>query len=131
LQEARHATQPDKSRVTIKFLTCVREYQPGYPLLRFTLQLLLGAFPQPQANGKVTPVYGPRCKLKALFLRREDGANAVEAHLRVGERYSFQQRLDGGYHTWKHKRLDVKGDDGTTLSTRDAFLQVIADCLVA
>ena len=64
--------------------------------------------------GFVTAAYGRQRHLKAIFLRQEDGANPVEAHLRVGRRYSYQQHLDCGYYVWVHKRLrpgDVPPND--------------------
>ncbi len=81
------------------------------------------------AAGSVNPVYGPRKQLKGLFLKQEDGANSVEAHLRPGTRYSFEQRLDSGHHNWRHKRIAEKGEDGRLVSTRGAFLEVVRECM--
>lgn len=82
------------------------------------------------AGGFVNPVYGRKGHLKAIFLRQEDGANPVEASPRVGTRYSFPQRLDSGLRCWKLKRLDVRDEDGTLVSTRAVFLQVLRECMV-
>jgi hypothetical protein len=80
------------------------------------------------ANGHVTPVYGRKGHLKAIFLRCEDGSSPVETHPRSGTRYSFLQSLDYGGRCWKLRRVDGRDDDGTSVSTRGIFLQVIADC---
>ena len=41
------------------------------------------------------------------------------------------ENLDSGQRCWKLRRLDRRDEDGTPVSTRGVFLQVIADCLVA
>ena len=82
------------------------------------------------AGGYVNPVYGRKGHLKAIFLRQEDGSNPVETHVRAGTRYSFLQKLDSGGRCWKHKRLDVRDEDGTVVSTRGVFLQVLRECMV-
>jgi hypothetical protein len=64
-----------------------------------------------------------------LFLKQADGANSVEATLRVGTRYSFKERLDDGHHAWRHRRLDARDEDGTLVSTRAAFEQVVRECM--
>ena len=81
------------------------------------------------ANGYVKPSYGRRAQLRALWLLKEDGRNPVETRVRSGTRYSFVQRLDNGHRCWKLRRVDGKDDDGTPVSTRGAFLQVVKDCL--
>jgi hypothetical protein len=50
--------------------------------------------------------------------------------LALSRRYSFLQKLDSGGRCWKLRRLDGKDDDGTPVTTRGVFLQVVADCLV-
>ena len=82
------------------------------------------------AGGFVKPAYGRKGHLKAIFLRREDGSNPVETHPRSGTRYSFVENLDSGGRCWRLRRLDGRDDDGSPVSTRSAFLQVLADCLV-
>ena len=83
------------------------------------------------AGGFVTPSYGRKGHLKAIWLRKADGANSVESNTRGGTKYSFQQRLDGGRRCWKLRRLDQRDGDGTLVSTRGVFLQVISDCLAS
>jgi len=83
------------------------------------------------AGGFVKPAYGRKGHLKAIFLRREDGSNPVETHPSSGTRYSFIQNLDTGGRCWSLRRLDGRDEDGSRLNTRTAFLQVLADCLVA
>lgn len=80
--------------------------------------------------GFVTAVYGRKGHLKAIFMRQEDGSNPVEADVRVGTRYSYQQHLDNGFRCWKLKKLDRRDEDGEPFSTRAVFLQVVQDCLV-
>ncbi len=83
------------------------------------------------ASGYVNPAYGRKGHLKAIFLRREDGSSPVETHARTGTRYSFLQNLDSGGRCWKLRRVDGRDEDGTPVSTRGVFLQVVKDCLVA
>jgi len=83
------------------------------------------------AGGFVKPAYGRKGHLKAIFLRREDGSNPVETHPRSGTRYSFIQNLDTGGRCWRLRRLDGRDEDGHPVSTRNAFLQVLADCVVS
>lgn len=82
------------------------------------------------AGGFVKPAYGRKGHLKAIFLRREDGGNPVETHPRSGTRYSFVQNLDTGGRCWRLRSVDGRDEDGNVVSTRGAFLQVLADCVV-
>ena len=83
------------------------------------------------ADRKVKPAYGRKGHLKAIWLLQQDGGNPVETHAKSGTRYSFREALDGGLHCWKLRRVDGRDDDGMPVTTRNVFLQVIADCLVA
>jgi hypothetical protein len=47
----------------------------------------------------------------------------------VGTRYSFEERLDDGHLAWRHKRLDGRDEDGTVVSARAAFEQVVRECM--
>jgi hypothetical protein len=51
----------------------------------------------------------------------------MERQPRAGMRYSFIEQLERG-RCWKLRRLDCRDEDGTPVSTRGVFLQVIADC---
>jgi hypothetical protein len=82
------------------------------------------------SGGLAKPSYGRKGHLKAIWLLQDDGGNPVESHARSASRYSFPQRLDSGYRCWKHKRLDAQDDDGTRVSTRGVFFQVIKECLI-
>jgi hypothetical protein len=82
------------------------------------------------AGGYVKPAYGRKGHLKALWLLQEDGGNPVEARSRSGTQYSFLQNLDNGSRCWKLRRVDVRDDDGMTVNTRGAFLEVLKGCLV-
>lgn len=70
------------------------------------------------ASGHVNGSYGRKGHLKAIFLQQPDGASPVEARPRIGTRYSFLERLESGRRKWRHKRLDVKDEDGTVVSAR-------------
>jgi hypothetical protein len=75
--------------------------------------------------GLVTPVYGRKGHLRAIFVRREDGAAAAGDQLPLGTRYSFREHLDNGYLCWNLRRLG-RGDE-----LRPIFLAVVAECMIA
>jgi hypothetical protein len=75
--------------------------------------------------GLVTPVYGRKGHLRAIFARREDGAGVVGDQLPVGTRYSFREHLDNGYLCWRLRRLG-RGDE-----LRPIFLAVVTECMAA
>jgi hypothetical protein len=77
------------------------------------------------ANGIVSPSYGRKGHLKAIFSKKADGSSAVERTGHRGTQYSFQHRLDSGRLTWKLKKL------GEGEELRPLFQQVMTDCLVA
>jgi hypothetical protein len=76
------------------------------------------------ASGLVSPSYGRKGHLKAIFSKQTDGSSAVEANARSGTRYCVRQRLDSGRLAWKMKKLG-KGEE-----LRPLFQQVVTDCLV-
>jgi hypothetical protein len=82
------------------------------------------------AGGFVKPSYGRKGHLKAIWLRREDSSNPVATRTPAGTRYSFLEGLDHG-RCWKLRRLDQKDEEGVAFSTHGAFVQVLADCLMA
>jgi hypothetical protein len=82
-------------------------------------------------GGFVTPSYGRKGHLKAIWLRKADGASPVETNIAPATQYSFQQRLDSGNRCWRLRRLDQRDEEGTLVTTRGVFLQVVSDCLVA
>ena len=82
------------------------------------------------AGGCAKPAYDRKGHLKAIWLFQEDGGNPVEMHPRRGTRYSSLQNLDSGNRCWKLRRVDGRDDDGVDVSTRNVFLQVIADCTI-
>ena len=81
------------------------------------------------AGGSVKASYGRKKNLRAIWLLKEDG-NPVQTHPRRCTRYSFLQNLDSGNRCWKLRRVDGRDDDGKSVSTRNLFLQVVADCTV-
>jgi hypothetical protein len=82
------------------------------------------------ASGYVKPAYGRKGHLKAIWLLQQGGGNPVETHARSGTRYSFLQNLESGHRCWKHRRVDGRDDDGTPVTMRGVFLQVVTECLV-
>ena len=82
------------------------------------------------ASGYVKPAYGRKGHLKAIWLLQEDGGNPIETRAQAGTRYSFLENIETG-RCWSLRRLDERDEDGSRLNTRTAFLQVLADCLVA
>ncbi len=81
------------------------------------------------ASGYVKASYGRKKVLRAIWLCREDGSNPVETHAHMGTRYSFLESLEHG-RCWKLRRVEGRDDEGTPVSTRGVFLQVVTDCLV-
>ena len=81
------------------------------------------------AGGSVRPAYGRKGHLRAIWLLEEDGGNPVETQPRTGSQYSFMQRLDSGSRCWKHRRVDGRDERGVRVETRDAFQQVLKECM--
>jgi len=81
-------------------------------------------------GGFVTASYGRKGHLKAIWLRKADGTSPVETNVAPGTQYSFKQTLDSGRRCWKLRRLDLRDEGGTLVSTRGVFLQVVSDCRV-
>jgi len=75
------------------------------------------------ANGLVSPAYGRKGHLKAIFSKKADGSSPVELTGHRGTRYSFQDRLASGCLAWRLKKLG-KGEE-----LRPLFQQVVTDCL--
>jgi len=75
------------------------------------------------ANEVVTACYGRKGHIKAIFLRKADGSNVVQAEITGGTHYSFREHFDCGRVAWSLKRLG-KGDE-----LRPIFLAVVADCM--
>jgi len=76
------------------------------------------------ANGLVSPAYGRKGHLKAIFANKEEGPSTVKRGVPKSTRYSFQARVESGPLVWKLKRLG-KGEE-----LRPLFQQVVADCVV-
>ena len=76
------------------------------------------------ANEVVTACYGRKGHIKAIFMRKADGGNAVQAEITPGTKYSFREHLDSGHVAWSMRRLG-KGNE-----LRPIFLAVLTDCLV-
>jgi hypothetical protein len=77
------------------------------------------------ADGVVSPAYGRKGHLKAIFSKKADGSSAVDRTGPRGTRYSFQERLESGRLAWKLKRLGKEDE------LRPIFMAVVTDCLVA
>jgi len=54
--------------------------------------------------------YGRKKKLRAIWLRQEDGGNPVETHAQAGTRYSFLQKLGTGQQCWRLRRVDGRDE---------------------
>lgn len=75
-------------------------------------------------NEIATACYGRKRHIKAIFMRKADGGNAVQAQAAPGTKYSFREHLDSGHVAWSMRRLG-KGNE-----LRPIFLAVLTDCLV-
>jgi hypothetical protein len=84
------------------------------------------------AGGYVRPAYGRKGHLRAIWLLRDDGSNPIQPRAHNGTRYSFIETLENG-RCWQLRRLDRRDAitaDGSTVTGRDPFLQVVRDCAV-
>ena len=77
----------------------------------------------------MTPSYGRKGHLKAIWLRQQDGGNPIDTHPRAGTRYSFLQQLETGNRCWRLRQVDGRDEDGTIVTTREDFQQVLLDCV--
>ena len=83
------------------------------------------------AGGYVRPAYGRKGHLRAIWLLRDDGSSPVQPHAHNGTRYSYIESLATG-RCWRLRRLDRRDTtttDGSPVTARDPFLQVVRDCL--
>jgi len=83
------------------------------------------------ADGSVRPAYGRKGHLRAIWLLRDDGASPVQGRAHNGTRYSYVESLATG-RCWQLRRLDrhdATTADGSPVTARDPFLQVVRDCL--
>ena len=82
------------------------------------------------ADGYVRPAYGRKGHLRAIWLLRDDGSSPVQSRAHNGTRYSYIESLATG-RCWQLRRLDRRDStaDGTPVTGRDPFLQVVGDCL--
>jgi hypothetical protein len=84
------------------------------------------------SGGYVHPVYGRNGHLRAIWLLRDDGTSPVQHRAHNGTRYSYIETLESG-RCWQLRRLsrrDTTTPDGSPVSARDPFLQVVRDCIV-
>jgi hypothetical protein len=83
------------------------------------------------AGGYVRPAYGRKGHLRAIWLLRDDGSSPVQADAHHGTRYSYIESLATG-RCWQLRRLDRRDSTtpgGSHVTARDAFLQVILECM--
>ena len=73
----------------------------------------------------VSPAYGRKGHLKAIFARKGDGSSSVEQSAHSGTQYSFRERLESGPLVWKLKKLGKRDE------LRPIFLQVVTDCMAS
>jgi hypothetical protein len=81
------------------------------------------------AGGYVKPSFGRKGHLRAIWLQSPDGSNPIQTRTPHGTKYSVLQELENG-RCWKLRKLDGYDEDGVPFSTRNVFLQVVADCTV-
>jgi hypothetical protein len=81
-------------------------------------------------GGYVKPSWGRKGHLRAIWLQNTDGSNPIQTRLPQSTKYSVLEKLEHG-HCWKLRKLDGRDEDGVPYSTRNLFLQVIADCMAA
>ena len=77
----------------------------------------------------VKPSWGRKGHLRAIWLMSSDGGNPIQTRAPQGTRYSVVEKLEHG-RCWKLRKLDGRDEDGVPFSTRDDFLQVVAECMV-
>jgi hypothetical protein len=85
------------------------------------------------AGGYVRPAYGRKGHLRAIWLLRDDGTSPVQSRASTGTRYSYIESLATG-RCWQLRRLeqrDTTTTDGSPVTVRDAFLQVVRDCMAS
>jgi hypothetical protein len=80
-------------------------------------------------GGYVKPSWGRKGHLKAVWLQSRDGGNPIQTRVRQGTKYSVVENLQHG-RCWKLRKLDGRDEGGASLSGRNVFLQVVADCTV-
>jgi hypothetical protein len=73
----------------------------------------------------VSPAYGRKGHLKAIFAKCRDGSSSVEQTVRGGTRYSYRERLETGARAWRLKRL------GKGAELRPIFLAIVTDCMAS
>ena len=83
------------------------------------------------ADGYVRPAYGRKGHLRAIWLVRDDGTSPVQSRAHNGTRYSYIESLATG-RCWRLRRLDrpdTTTEEGLPVTARDAFFQVVRDCM--
>jgi hypothetical protein len=80
-------------------------------------------------GGYVKPSWGRKGHLRAIWLLSPDGGNPIQTRAPQGTKYSFVEKLQHG-RCWKLRKLDGRDEDGVPFSTRNVFLQVVAECMV-
>jgi hypothetical protein len=76
----------------------------------------------------VKPSWGRKGNLRAIWLMSPDGGNPIQTRAPQGTRYSVVEKLEHG-RCWKLRKLESRDEDGAPFSARNAFLQVVAECL--
>jgi len=80
------------------------------------------------AAGHLSPSFGRKGHLKAVWMKDPRGDCPVLKQLPSGSRYSFREQLDNG-RCWALRRLDRRDDDGVLVNPRGLFLNVLTECL--
>jgi hypothetical protein len=79
-------------------------------------------------GGYVKPSWGRKGHLRAIWLLSPDGSNPIQTRAPQGTKYSVVEKLEHG-RCWKLRKLDGCDEDGVPFSSRNAFLQVVAECM--
>ena len=67
---------------------------------------------------------------RAILFGQPGEAGPTPACAYLGTRYSLREQLESGSQCWRHKRLDLKSQDGVSIDGRSVFLRVVQDCMV-
>ena len=79
-------------------------------------------------GGCVTPSWGRKGHLRAIWLQSPDGGNPIQVRAPQGTKYSVMEKLEHG-RCWKLRKLDGRDEGGVPFSARNGFLQVVAECM--
>ena len=68
---------------------------------------------------------------RAILFGRPGEMAPTPARAYMATRYIFRERLEGGSRCWRHKRLNLKDEDGVPFDGRSVFLAVVQECMAS